>query len=188
MGKRFNGWLRPWAASATTGMFVFATVHQVLVAWAPGVYVGLPVALVVSIPTVAAYARLTRDHDERSGAIFGLVVFAGFVPHYALITIAMWGRSFDDGPRGGWQLFALLSAPLVSGVLAWYLWRSPRGTLILAAAILVLTFSISGFQESEPDRANLGALVSLLPACLAAGWVLARVRERSRIDGPAMAV
>ena len=174
-----NGWVRPWAASATTGIFVFATLHQVLVAWAPAVYIGLPVALVLSIPIVAAYGTLARDSHEPTGTIFGLVVFAGFVPHYALITVAMWNRTFDDGPRGGWLLLALVSAPLLSGVIAWLLWRSVRGTLLLAAGMLVLTFGISGFQESEPDRANLGALVSLLPACLAAGWVLARLRERS---------
>jgi hypothetical protein len=39
MGKRLNGWLLPWAASAVTGMLVFATVHQVLVGWAPIVYI-----------------------------------------------------------------------------------------------------------------------------------------------------
>lgn len=172
-------WVRPWAASATTGIFVFASAHQVLVAWAPAVYVGLPVALVLSIPIVASYASLTRDRNAPSGFIFGLVVFAGFVPHYALITIAMWDRTFDAGPRGGWLLLALVSAPLLSGAIAWVLWRSVRGTLILAAGMLVLTFGISGFQESEPDRANLGALISLLPACLAAGWVLARVHQRS---------
>lgn len=176
-----KGWVRPWAASATTGIFVFATVHQVLVAWAPAVYFGLPVALVLSIPIVAAYAAFARDSHEPTGTIFGLVVFVGFVPHYALITIAMWGRTFDDGPRGGWLLLALVSAPLLSGVIAWLFWRSVRAALLLSAGMLVFTFGISGFQESEPDRANLGALVSLLPACLAAGWVLARVRERSSV-------
>jgi hypothetical protein len=185
MGKRFNGWLRPWAASAITGMLVFATVHQVLVAWAPAVYIGVPVALVLSIPIVAAYAALARDGDKPSGTLFGLVVFAGFVPHYVLITIAMWDRTFDDGPRGGWLSLALISAPLLSGGLAWFVWRSLRGTILLMAGMLVLTSGISGFQESEPDRANLGALVALLPACLAAGWVLARVRERSRTESSA---
>jgi hypothetical protein len=89
MGKRFNGWLLPWAASATVGIFVFATAHQFLVAWAPGVHVGVPVALVLSIPIVAAYAALLRDRAKPPGTVFGLVVFAGLVPHYALITIAM---------------------------------------------------------------------------------------------------
>jgi len=188
MGKRFNGWLLPWAASAITGILVFGTVHQFLVAWAPFVYIGVPGALVLSIPIVAAYAALARDGDKPSGTLFGLVVFAGFVPHYALITIAMLGRTFDDGPRGGWQLLALISAPLLSAGLAWYLWRSRRGTILLMAGMFILTFGITGFQESEPDRANLGALVSLLPACLAAGWVLARVRERTWIQTSANAV
>jgi hypothetical protein len=142
----------------------------------------------LSIPIVAAYAALTRDGDQPSGTVFGLVVFAGFVPHYALITIAMWDRMFDDGPRAGWLVLALISAPLLGGALAWYLWRSRRGTILLMAGMFILTFGISGFQESEPDRANLGALVSLLPACLAAGWVLARVRERSWIQSSANAV
>jgi len=177
--------LRPWAASAITGILVFATVHQFLVAWAAGVYVGVPVALVLSIPIVAAYAALLRDRAKPPGTVFGLVVFAGLVPHYALITIAMWDRTFDDGPQSGWMLLALVSAPLLSGALAWYVWRSRRGTTWLVAGMLVLTFGISGFQESEPDRANLGALVSLLPACLAAGWVLARVRERTCIQSQA---
>jgi hypothetical protein len=179
MRKRLSGWLLPWAGSATAGLLVFATVHQFLVAWAPGVYIGVPVALVLSIPIVAAYAALTREPEGPAGTVFGLVVFAGFVPHYALITIAMWNRTFDDGPRGGWLVLALASSPLLSAALAWYLWRSRRGTILLVAGMLILTFSISGFQESEPDRANLGALVSLLPACLAAGWVLAKVRDRS---------
>jgi hypothetical protein len=135
MGKRLNGWLLPWAASVITGILVFATVHQFLVAWAPGVYVGVPVALVLSIPIVAAYAALTRDGDQPSGTVFGLVVFAGFVPHYALITIAMWDRTFDDGPRAGWLVLALISAPLLGGALAWYLWRSRRGTILLMAGI-----------------------------------------------------
>ena len=181
MRKRVTGWVGPWAASATAGMLVFASIHQVLVAWAPSVFVGLPIALVLSIPIVAAYASLDSDHAEPSGTLFGLVVFAGFVPHYALITIAMWDRTFDDGPRVGWQLLALISAPVLGGGLAWHLWRSLRGTVLLVTGMLVLTVSISGFQESEPDRANLGAFASLLPACLAAGWTLAQVRRRQGV-------
>ena len=172
-------WVKPWAASAITGMFVFGTFHQVLVEWAPGVYIGVPVALVLSIPIVAAFAAIPRDQVGPSGLTFGLVVFAGFVPHYALITVAMWDRTFDDGPRGGWALLAIVSAPLLSGLLAWLLWSSVRGTVLLVVGMLLLTFSISGFQESEPDRRNLGALICLLPACIAAGWVLARLGKRS---------
>ncbi len=104
MLRGIKSWVKPWAVSATVGLLIFGAFHQVLVAWAPGVFVGLPVALVLSIPIVAAYAAITRDHFKPSGLTFGLVIFAGFVPHYALITIAMWDRTFDDGPRGGWAL------------------------------------------------------------------------------------
>lgn len=78
MSGRFNGWLLPWAAAAITGILAFGTVHQFLVAWAPFVYIGVPVALVLSMPIVVAYASLARDGDNPSGTLFGFVVFSGF--------------------------------------------------------------------------------------------------------------
>jgi hypothetical protein len=157
-------------------MLVFGTFHQVLVGPTWFVYVGVLFALVLTMPIVASYAGVVRDREELSGLIFGLVVFAGFVPHYALITVAMWNRTFNQGPEGGWELLALVSAPLLSGSLGWVLWRSVRGTVLLVAGMLVLALMVGGFQQSEPDIRNLGALVSLLPACVAAGWVLQRTR------------
>ena len=159
-------------ASATAGLVIFGAFHQVLVGIAPAVFIGVPMAWLLSVPIVAAYARILREHGTPSGSTFGLVVFAGLVPHYVLITVAMWGRTFDDGPRGGWELLAFCSAALVSGVTAALLWRSVRGTVWLVIGMVLLTITITGFQASEPDLRNLGALASLLPACLAAGWTL----------------
>jgi hypothetical protein len=167
-----RNWFKPWVASATAGLLTFGAFHQVFVDLAPAVFIGLPMAWLLSVPIVAAYAGFCRRHGAPSGAVFGLVVFAGLVPHYVLITVAMWGRTFDDGPRGGWEILAVSSAPIVSGVAAWALWRSVRGTLWLVVGMVTLTVMISGFQASEPDLRNLGALVSLFPACLAAGVML----------------
>lgn len=185
MFKRLIRWGKPWLLSATLGLVVFGLLHQVLVAPTLAVFMGVPAAVVLSIPIIAAYAALRRAGVEPSGPTFGLMVFAGFVPHYALITVAMWDRTFDDGPRGGWLLLALASAPAVSGSLCWLRCRSARATVLLVLGTLILTFGISGFQESEPDARNLGAFISLLPACLGAGWILARTApKRARAGVP----
>ena len=175
-------WWRPWAASALAGIVVFGIFHQFLVDWAPIVPVfGAPMALVLSIPIVVAYAAANRPN----GSLFGVVVFAGFVPHYALVTVGMWGRTFDDGPRAGFDFLAAIAAAVVSGILAWYLWRSGKATGVMAVAVFCLTFMSGGFQFSEPDLRNLGAFISLLPACVVAGWVLGHPRLR---PGPQLAV
>lgn len=168
-------WIVPWLASATSGLVVFGLFHQVLVAWAPVVFLGTPVAIVVSIPIVVAFARIQHKSGRVSGLLFGLVVFAGFLAHYALITVAMWDRTFDDGPRGVWQIAAILASPAVGGWLCWQRWRSASGAVWMVFGVLVLTLGVTGFQESEVDWANFGALVSMLPATVAAGWVLARL-------------
>ena len=187
MRRAISRWWKPWLLSGATGMVVFGLVHQVLVVPAPFVFVGVPMAVALSTPIVASYAALGRAGAPPTGVEFGFIVFAGFVPNYALITVAMWGRTFDDGPRGGWQFLAVVSAPIVSGLLCWLRFRSVLGTVLLVLGTGVLTFFVTGFQQSEPDWRNVGAFVSMLPACLAAGWMLGRVApdapriQRSRI-------
>jgi hypothetical protein len=183
-GTAIARWWRPWVLAAITGMAVFGTLHQVLVDWAPVVFIGLPAALVLSIPIVLAYAAINRS-TAAAGLGFGLVVFLGLVPHYLLITVGMWGRSFDDGPKGSWSELAIVSAPILSGLLTWFVWRSARATIWIVLGMLLFAFLVSVFQESEPDRRNLGALVSLLPACVIAGWVLARTQPRRPTDATA---
>lgn len=167
-------WVRPWLATGTTGLVVFGLLHQVLVDVAPFVFVGLPMALVLSVPIVAAYATIPSRSDPTTGPVLGLVAVAGFTVHYPLITVAMWDRTFDDGPRGGWQLLAIVGSPVVAGMLSAIRFRSGRSTALLVVAMAAMTVMISGFQESEPDWRNVGAYVSLLPSCVAAGWVLQR--------------
>jgi len=178
-------WLAPWARSAIAGMVVFGVFHQFLVEPTLFVFLGIPMALALSTLIVAAFAAMRRSVAHPSGIVFGLVVFAGFVPHYGLITVAMWDRTVDDGPRGGWEVLALASAPLTAAVAAWVLWRSTRAALLLALAVALLALMVNGFQVSEPDRQNVGALVSMLPATISAGWILAR--SAPSLDGPAPA-
>jgi hypothetical protein len=180
--KRLGPWVVPWIASATCGFVVFGLFHQVLVDWAPVVFVGVPVAIVLSIPLVVAFAKVRREPGLASGLLFGLVVFAGFVSHYALTTVAMWDRTFDDGPRGGWQIAATLAAPALSGWLCWQRWRSTGGAVWMVFGVLLLAFGVGGFQETEVDWRNFGALVSMLPATAAAGWVLARLSGASALS------
>ncbi len=176
METHIRRWFKPWVLSALVGLVVFGTFHQFLVVWAPTVYLGLFMALVMSIPIVAAYATMDYEQVDVSGPIFGLVIFAGMVPHYVFITIGMWNRASIEGPRGGWQLLAIVSAPLVAGLLCWFLWHSVRGTVWLVGATFLAALMLSGNQQTNPSSRNLGALLCLLPAFVAAGWTLQRTR------------
>ena len=81
----------------------------------------------------------------------------------------------------------IIPASLMTVVGVWFLDTADDNItiLLLAVAVALLALMVNGFQVDEPDRRNLGALVSMLPAAVSGGWILARLAPS--MDGPAPA-
>ena len=161
----------PWLGSSFAAMIVFASLHQVLVAWAPVVFAGLLMAPVAGLPVVVAYSSIVTS-SSMSARGWGAMLAVGLSASYLVITVSMWGRTFEQGPRGVWSWCSLAAAPLVVGVLCAVATRSARSTALAVVGTAVVTVMTTGFQQSEPDLRNVGAHVCLVVACLVGGWTL----------------
>ena len=165
----------PWLRSSFAAMLVFATLHQVLVAWAPVVFVGLLMAPIAGLPVVVAYASIATS-SRMTALGWAAVLAVGLSIAYGVITISMWGRTFEQGPREPWSWVSLVVAPLVVGVMCAVMTRSIRASVLGTIAAGVVTIMTTGFQQSEPDLRNVGAHVCLVIACFVGGWNLDRSR------------
>lgn len=169
--------------SGIGAMATFGLAHQVLVAPAFGVFFGVPGAIVLSAPLVLAYRRLVDAGTGTpllAGPAFGLVVASGLVVQFALVMLAMRGRTFDQGPQQAPYLLSMAAAPLVSAGLLWTRAKRAVATALVALGTGLAAIVIADFQASEPDAANVGALVATVLACAAAGWIA----ERTSVEAP----
>ncbi len=184
MFRRIISWAKAVAVAGAAAMLTFATAHQLLVALAPSVYVGVPFAVILAVPLVAGYVALRRAGRGRSGLAYGGLVTLGLVPHFLLIMAGMVGRTFHEGPRRAWFVAALLVAPVVSGAWAWWRTRHVRASLLVGVGTGLVGLAIGDFQASEVDLPNLGAFVSTVVACLAGGVATAWAVDRWQLDRP----